>query len=508
MIAIGVSTQALAQDEWDALRYSRLAPAGTARTQSIGGAAGSLGGDISATHVNPAGLGFYKTSEVVITPGFYFNKIRTGYLGTGDNANRSGVTLGNAGIIFGLPARNNGKWKNMAVALNYSRLADFNSTIKIRGVNSSSSITDRWAEDLNNGGRPVTGDEASSGFPTGASLGYRNYLVSLANDGNYHSYVPVDQGIYQQDMVEQRGGMNEFSIGLGGNYNDQLYIGAALNFPTIRYERNRTYAEDDNTDDTGNEFSFLEYKESLKTDAVGFNAKLGLIYSPMPALRIGLAYHTPSWYSMRDQSTANLQNDLEGFQPDPSNPIRYPVYIESGEINDGFPLEYEYKLRTPSRALVSLSYIFGTNADVSKQHGFITADVEYVNYGGTKYNFSKGPNPQTALANSLNEVIRNTYQGAMNLRVGGELKFTVLAVRAGFSYYGSPYKQADIDGSIKKISGGLGYRNKGFFADLTYIHTLSWNDMYQPYILRATNVQPASLETTGGNVMATIGFKF
>ena len=30
----------------------------------------SLGGDISATFVNPAGLGFYKTGDFVFTPGY------------------------------------------------------------------------------------------------------------------------------------------------------------------------------------------------------------------------------------------------------------------------------------------------------------------------------------------------------------------------------------------------------------------------------------------------------
>lgn len=76
LIALGVSAQALAQEEADALRYSRTTTGGTARAQAIGGAAGSLGGDVSAAHVNPAGLGFFRTSEVVITPGFNFRTIK------------------------------------------------------------------------------------------------------------------------------------------------------------------------------------------------------------------------------------------------------------------------------------------------------------------------------------------------------------------------------------------------------------------------------------------------
>ena len=49
---------AIAQLPEDALRLSWTVQSGTARIQAVGGAMGSLGGDITATFVNPAGLGF------------------------------------------------------------------------------------------------------------------------------------------------------------------------------------------------------------------------------------------------------------------------------------------------------------------------------------------------------------------------------------------------------------------------------------------------------------------
>ena len=65
-------TSIFAQEPADALRFSWITSNGTARQQAIGGAMTSLGGDLSATFINPAGLGFYKTGDVVITPGFRF----------------------------------------------------------------------------------------------------------------------------------------------------------------------------------------------------------------------------------------------------------------------------------------------------------------------------------------------------------------------------------------------------------------------------------------------------
>lgn len=513
LIAIGVSARVAAQDEGDALRYSRLTTGGTARTQAIGGAAGSLGGDITATHVNPAGLGFFKTSEVNVSPGFYFRSNSYNYLGTGTNADKSGAMLNNIGIVFGIPTRRNpnSPWKNFAFSLDYNRLANFNNRTSIAGLNQGTSYSDKWVESLNAGG-PVSSGDASAQFPLGASLGYNTYLLNFDDDpaaNKYYTVVnPTTGGVYQQDLVKEKGGLDEFSLGFGGNYNEQLYIGVSVNFPTIHYERTRTFGEDDESGDLDNDFSFFEHTENLTTDAVGFNSKLGLIYAPMPNLRVGVAYHTPTWYNMRDASTAHLLVNTENLPTPDGQAERFQ---DSETLTDGFPVEYEYSLRTPSRALASVSYIFGTNADVKQQHGFLTADVEYVNYGGTQFKYNKGAAEDQAIANQLNNVIENAYKGAMNLRLGGEMKFNVFAVRAGFAYYGNPYNSdyTDVDASMKKISGGVGYRNRGFFADLTYVHTLQ-KDLYTPYTLAESPVpvSSASADLSGGNVVLTVGLKF
>jgi len=60
IIILGSSLTTYAQDPEDALRLSWFNPSGTARSNALGGAMGSLGGDLSANHINPAGLGLYK----------------------------------------------------------------------------------------------------------------------------------------------------------------------------------------------------------------------------------------------------------------------------------------------------------------------------------------------------------------------------------------------------------------------------------------------------------------
>ena len=78
-----------AQEPADALRYSWYTSSGTARQQAVGGAMASLGGDLSAAYVNPAGLGFYKTGDFVLTPAYNFLKNNATYYGRSEKDKRN-----------------------------------------------------------------------------------------------------------------------------------------------------------------------------------------------------------------------------------------------------------------------------------------------------------------------------------------------------------------------------------------------------------------------------------
>ena len=90
-----------AQDPDDALRTSWFTQNATARTMAIGGAMGSLGGDLSAAHINPAGIGLFKTNEFVISPGFNFGNNKMAYRGSDSTARHNSFQSGPIGFIFG-----------------------------------------------------------------------------------------------------------------------------------------------------------------------------------------------------------------------------------------------------------------------------------------------------------------------------------------------------------------------------------------------------------------------
>ena len=146
---------------------------------------------------------------------------------------------------------------------------------------------------------------------------------------------------------------------------------------------------------------------------------------------------------------------------------------------------------------------------MKKQRGFITADIEYVNNRSSKFssdNEPAGPG-EKEYYKALNSTIKNIYKGAFNFRVGGELKFNTIMTRLGFAYYSNPYKDKAFKANQLLLSGGLGYRNKGFFVDLTYAHK-AIKDANFPYRLSDRANTYATLNQQQAGIIATVGVKF
>lgn len=498
----------MAQEPADALRFSWTVPSGTARHQAIGGAMGSLGGDITATFVNPAGLAFYRTSDLTFSPAIKFKNTKSTYLGRTEQEKSSNTfNLGTTGFVFGGGATN-GNIKNVSVGLAYNRSADFNTYTLYRGQNNTSSYSLKYLDEIR-GDRSANSVDAN--YPFGASLAFRTYWIDTIAGGTEPNFSfqsraqnIVNTGLLQQQVINTSGGINDYALGVGINVNDKVMLGATLGIPVLNYQKYTKFTEQDATANPNNNFEMATVEEEISTRGVGLNLKAGLIFKPQDSWRIGLAFHSPTLYNLTDRSLITVMSDVEGTNG---------ALFASNEDITGSPQEFRYSLATPYRAIGSISYVLREVADVSKQKGFLTADVEYVNYKASSYTVDaeNGYNDQNTrdYLKSLNTAIDNAYKGAFNFRVGGELKFTTLMVRGGLAYYGNPYQNINGEkGSKTNISGGLGYRNSGFFVDLTYVHALN-KDVHFPYRLEDTSLYSgANVKSTVGNVLMTFGLKF
>src|SRR4051812_26928289 len=65
ILIVSATISAFGQNPSEALRYSLLKPGGTARGLALSGAMGAVGADATAMTINPAGIAFYRRSEIM-----------------------------------------------------------------------------------------------------------------------------------------------------------------------------------------------------------------------------------------------------------------------------------------------------------------------------------------------------------------------------------------------------------------------------------------------------------
>jgi hypothetical protein len=520
LLAVGFGSSLWAQTPEDALRSSWNTATGTARTQAIGGAINALGGDITSLYVNPAGLGLFKTGEMVLSPGLAFHKSKSQYLG--NSAKTAGAEyrflLGTSGFVWGWSSPHS-KSTSKAFSIGVNRTADFSSYLQYRGTNDYSSASEEATNeffrfyqnekalnpnlsDANIVDRALNSNDVS----LSTKMGLYTYLIDIDSSGANKRIVSRAEEVgrlLQDNEIITRGGVTELALGYAVNKNDKLYLGMSLGIPIVNYERDQVYSEKDDTGLANNKFNYSRYTENYRSQGAGINAKLGLIFKPKEYIRIGVGVHSPTFYGLTDEFSANLETDVENV----FSPGQNVGDVDASVFTNGFDPNFTYSLMTPAKFIVGGAYVFREVKDVTRQKGFISADIEYVNYTWNRFGTSDVTD-EPNFYNDLNATVNDIYRGSFNFRAGGELKFNTIMARLGFAYYGSPYENKEIEARRMLLSGGLGYRHKGIFLDLTYVHHLV-RDINFPYFLEAPRISnPAQLNQTAGNIMFTFGVKF
>jgi hypothetical protein len=496
-----------AQVPEDAIRYSFFPQNGTARNLAIGGALTSLGGDINSLFINPAGLGFFKTGESVITSNFAFNNNRATFRDNLTRSDKTGIGIGPIGVVYGAPTRSNSK-NSHAISFGITQTANFRNTLQYSALNNFSSYAEQWAEEVAKSGRSIDQIINDRQYAFGSGQALYTYLVdtvrvngALQVKAAPEFILDAGQAIRQQMVQNTRGGIYEAAIGYAHNKNDKWYWGASVGIPFVFYNNNTSFVESDTSGNTNNNFSRFEFSDNFKTIGIGVNARFGLIYRPKEYIRLGIAIQTPTFMRMEDSRNTELAVKLE-------NPV-YNAIVTSKFLNNNETGQSKYTQTSPFRASISASYVFREVENTKRQRAFITADIEYVNHRGSRFG-SDNEEPtadEKSYFRSLNNVVKQQYKGNFNFKVGGEVKFHTVMGRLGFAYYTSPYRDRELKANRMLLSGGIGYRNKGRFIDITYVHAIS-KDVHFPYRLEDRANTFATTRNVRGNIVATLGFKF
>ena len=289
---------------------------GTARILGIGGSKTALGGDISTISGNPAGLGFYNSSEVSFTPGYLFTTNTSRYLGSSVDDENDNFYLGNAGAVIHKPSSSQRGFKGGAFGFGTSRIANFNNHITYQGSNTVEDFIDYAVGEANAQGMDAYDNpELLTELPF---LAYQTTLIDRFFEANAPGDTTFfyDRNIYdifdpgqvafpsddfptlQTEVISTKGGHNTTNFSYGANFGDRLYIGAGLGINTFRLDQERVYREAP----TDADLLELTLVDDRLLEGTGINGTLGIILRPINVFTLGISYTSPTFYEVRDES--------------------------------------------------------------------------------------------------------------------------------------------------------------------------------------------------------------
>lgn len=515
-----------AQSSIDAYSVARTGLSGTARFQAMAGAFTALGGDLSTLHQNPAGVAIYRSSEVGFTFDIDAQKATTSGMGISQKKTGTNVDFSNIGYI-GSFSLDNETMPYFNVGISYNRSANFNRRFKGYVPSMETSLSNYAAYYAY--GTPNTQLLETSGFnPYMQSnadwlsiLAYNSYLISNI-PGSNSEYQGLFQSTSSGDAgfeVEEKGYIDEYNIDFGGNVMNTIYWGVGVGVTDLNYTKNAYYGESidnaciPNSTATGLNTGYADYSlyNSKQITGTGFNIKAGLIFKPINEFRIGFAIHTPTWYNMTQNYSADTDyligvNGQYEFSPK-DHPYNYTDLDQ-----------FDWRLRSPWRFSVGAAGVIGGRGIISAEYERVAYDAMSIK---TQTSFGDYETDEY-----LEKDIKDYFQAANIFRVGAELRVAPwLSLRAGYSYESSNVKSEAYDGSIdvyssgtdpsytfnnniQHITAGIGLRYQAFYLDMAYVHK-KVDGRYYAFSNYDTFVAPQTkLENSNNRFVMSIGYKF
>ena len=97
---LSINQLSISQTYEDVLRYNSFNHEGTSRFNSMGGAFGALGGDLSAISINPASSSVFLDSEIGITLKYKNQKITNNLNNSNSNSKNDLFSYGGSGVVL------------------------------------------------------------------------------------------------------------------------------------------------------------------------------------------------------------------------------------------------------------------------------------------------------------------------------------------------------------------------------------------------------------------------
>ncbi len=502
----------MAQTEFDAAKLLQTDINGTARYMGMAGSLSAAGGDASAIKDNPAGMGLYKSSELVVTGNMQLQKSNANwYSGTGFFS-QTNIGLNSFSFVL-VPSSLKTKSKDkkdkkrkreslftQSFSLSYNKLANFNRSLFI-GSNENAtqtSITDYIAYNTGN----------IKGTDLGNSNAYQNnntpWISALANKAGLITEISTPSGstwvsglgnaekVTPTYYASEKGALNEYSVGWAGSYNNFIHLGVTANLKTLNYSCVGKYSEKFELGGT------MNLKDSISTKGTGINFKLGAIVCPNENLNIGISIQSPTVYTLKDNSNGQISSSRNAATIPPT------------------PLAaIDYKLQKMVLFGISAAYIYG-------EKGLVSGGVDYALNSRARLQSKEG---DALYYMTENQAIKDNLKNILRFKIGGEYNINEnVTMRAGLAYTTrSTDKNATevLTQNTKRIdtqyfigsgnmyeSVGAGYHTNKWSVDIAFTNK-NLSETFYPYNDKdlANKNTVGTVKTATNNIVVSFAYK-
>ena len=264
LIALGmlmIAPWGMAQTIYDGAKLTGKDLNGTARFVGMGGAMGALGGDISTMGTNPAGIGLYRSNDVMTSFGLSLYGNESQYLGKKFNSDLTKGDFNNIGFVFSSKIGNETPLRFVNFGFNYHKAKSFNNNMRMEGnlglysqtylMASQAAGIEKWGDSpyTDNGIgwlsilgadagliRDITIHDKTGGVNNipytykdeqGKEVQYKDINGNPLYISPGHFEGMLDNG-YANFRSEERGGIDQYDFNVSFNFNDRVYLGLSL----------------------------------------------------------------------------------------------------------------------------------------------------------------------------------------------------------------------------------------------------------------------------------------
>lgn len=549
-LAVASAVDCYSQNAFDAMSISRPELKGTARYMSMGGAFGALGGDLTTLSMNPGGIGVYRNHEVGLTMALDALSTNSESPAGSFSSSSTPFFLNNIGGVLTLKL-NSDILPNLNFGFTYNRTASFHNRYGGNLGNLKTSMSDMIAGIANTDNihyadleysnnppyNPYNPTDGGYEAPWITILGYQSYLITPYEDENqnvdwYGQFGENTSGTASY-YVEEKGGIDSFNIAIGGNISNYVYWGMDFDISDLNFTRSTSYAENlqnayvetkDGVTQTSSQWNLTNWYNITGT---GFTYKLGVIVRPIQEFRIGVAFHTPTWYALTQTSSGSINARYGGDMGEVTN------YTNSNSNGYWTPYYNNMRFVSPWRLILSAAGVIGNKFIVSADYQLdFTSKMHWKDPDNYYYDYGYGFPEDNNSYYEINNLIKKYYNDTHTLRVGAEYRVTKnLSLRVGYSNVTSGVNKNNtqpnspietltlcstnpaytLSNSTNYYTAGIGWRQGGFYGDFAYVNKQNSftyhafpGDPYQPLPIEPT----AKVKYTNNQFVLSLGYKF